>query len=71
VELSIVLNTWLTCSRENMEQGKVKDGETHTGTAAEKTNKQKKKVVSPTVEELQKLERESIVQCDPSTVISL
>lgn len=46
----------------------VKDGETRTSTAVEKTNKQKKKTVLPTVKELQMLGRDFIVQCDPSTV---
>lgn len=47
----------------------VKDKETHANNAADKATKQKKKVVLLTKNELQKLARDFIVQCDPSTVM--
>lgn len=58
-----------------MEQEKnstvAKDRETLTSTTTEKTIKQKKKVVSLTKDELQILSKDSIVECDPSTVLLL
>ena len=55
----------------NMEQGNavVKDGQTEASATTEKTNKQKKKVIPPTKNELQKLGKDFIVQCDPTTVL--
>ena len=56
----------------DMEQVTVvaKDKETRASTATEKekTNKQKKKAVPVSKDELEKLAKDSIVQCDPSTV---
>lgn len=44
--------------------------EARTNTGAEKTNKQKKKAVPPVTEnELQKLAKDFIEKCDPSTVM--
>ena len=66
---------WLDVLQVDMEQGKgegkavVKGGPTGATTAAEKTNKQKKKVITVTKKELQQLGKDFIVQCDPSTVL--
>lgn len=48
---------------------KDKEGRTGTSTEKEKTNKQKKKVIQVSKNELEKLAKDSIVQCDPSTVM--
>ena len=55
-----------------MEQGNavVKDEQTESSAATAKT-KQKKKVITLTKQELQKLEKDFIVQCDPTTVLLL
>ena len=45
------------------------EGRTSTTTEKEKTNKQKKKVIPVSKNELEKLAKDSIVQCDPSTVM--
>ena len=47
----------------------VKDGQAEASTATEKTSKQKKKAITVTKKELQKLAKDFIVQCDPSTVL--
>lgn len=56
-----------------MEQGNavVKDEQTESSSATEKANKQKKKVITLTKQELQKLGKDFIVQCDPTTVLLL
>ena len=57
----------------SMEKGNVvaKDGQTEASAATEKMNKQKKKVIPLTKQELQKLGKDFIVQCDPTTVLPL
>ena len=56
-----------------MEQGNavVKDEQAESSATTEKSNKQKKKVITLTKQELQKLGKDFIVQCDPATVLLL